>query len=141
MKNTKHVAVLAFAFLMALSPLAEAARSVPVDDSVNAVPNYGSKPPTAADVRKAIIKSALQRGWQPINDTGGKVRLQLDEKKRGAYRLVVDVVYTAKNYTIKYVSSDGLRYNEEQRTIHSSYSRWLNMLVKTVNREIANATM
>lgn len=139
MKNVKSVAVLVLAFLLVLSPLAHAAKSVPVEDSQNTVPNFGSKPVTAADVKKAIIKAALQRGWQPISDAGGKIRLQLDEKRKGEYRLVVDVVYDAKNYTIKYVSSDGLKYDGS--TIHSSYSRWINLLVQTINKEITTANL
>ena len=135
MNRMRGSVLTAFVLLATLSAGVQAAKSVTVQDQTNAVPTVGSAP-SAGDVKKAILRAAVERGWQPISDTGGRVRLQLDEKKKGAYRLVIDVVYDAKNYTIKYVSSDGLKYNEKDSTIHSSYQRWTNLLIQTINRDI-----
>lgn len=140
MTGMRNSAMAIFALLAVLSAGAEAARSVPVEDQTNAILNIGSKPLGAPEIKRAILRAAVSRGWQPINDAAGKVRLQLDEKKKGAYRLVIDIVYNAKNYTIKYVSSDGLKYSESDRTIHSSYARWTNLLIQSINRELTSGS-
>lgn len=140
MKITKSLYAVAFVALTLLSVSAHAARAVPVTDQTNAVPNVGSKPLSITDVKKAVMKAALSRGWQITNDSPGKLRLRLDDNRKAAYHVVIDVLYTTQSYTLKYVSSDGLRYDEGAKTIHSSYSRWMNMLTKSINKELISAS-
>src|SRR5262245_28677485 len=116
--NTRSFTTMVFVLLTTMTFAVHAAKSVSTQDQSSMVPNIGSKPVTVADVKKAILGAAIDRGWQPMEDTGGKVRLQLDDKRKSEYRLIVDVVYDAKNYTIKYVSSTGLKYDEKGGTIH-----------------------
>jgi hypothetical protein len=139
MKKLTCLMTFIFVFIV-LTGNAAAMRPVPIEDITHAVPNF-DKPLSASDVRKSILKAALARRWQPVEVAEGKIRLQLEEKRKNPYQLVIDVIYDDKNYTIKYVSSNGLRYNESSRTIHPSYQRWTHMLVTTIYRELGSLSL
>ncbi len=136
MKSMRSLFALAFVVIAVTTAPAQAARLVPVDDQTNAVPNIGSKPLTLQEVRKDILKGALGRGWKMVSDNSGTARFRIDDQRKGAFNAVIDIVYTPTNYTIKYVSSDGLKYNDTDRTIHSRYANWMNLLVQSINREL-----
>ncbi|MGZ3235980.1 MAG: hypothetical protein ACXU8A_01235 [Burkholderiaceae bacterium] len=66
---------------------------------------------TMNEVRKSIISGAMQHEWRIDSDTPGNVRVILDGRKDHVV-LVMDVVYNVKSYSIKYVRSDGLKYDQ-----------------------------
>jgi hypothetical protein len=141
MRALKHLPISVFAVLLGFVTPLQAARDALLTNRENiAVPASASKPLTATDVRRAITGAAAHRGWSVIHDSPGKMRLQLDDKK-GKYQLIVEAVYDEKRYSLKYVTSTGLRYKEEggARYIHSSYGRWMDNLVQSINTELALA--
>lgn len=142
MKSAKSLAVVMFTVLMGVMTSAHAARLVPVAGyDNNSVPTVGDKPVKLEDIKKGIMRAAVQRGYQVKGDAGNKVRLLLD--KPGKYQLTIDVIYSMKSYSIKYVSSEGLDYREDggQGMIHRNYDRWMKFLVQSINKELSLASI
>jgi hypothetical protein len=156
MKLIRNLTVLMFAVLMGAHIGANAANDVAlVEPGPISMPSANSY--SMEDVRKAVIAGALRHQWRVESDTPGTVRLILDGRKDRAV-LVVDVVYNEKNYSIKYVRSEGLRYTKGDgavlvanptsntvsrvgsgqaiTTIHSSYARWMKVLTESINTEL-----
>jgi hypothetical protein len=136
MKMIKNLLVMVVFASFAVAPVAMAARDAVLAEPSNIALPAG-KTYTTAELRKAIISGGARHSWQLAGDIPGKIRLQLDSKK-GDYQLVVDVIYDAKNYSVKYVTSQGLRYREESgaRMIHSSFGRWMKNLTDAINTEL-----
>jgi hypothetical protein len=161
MRLIKTLTILLLTIFMSMHIEANAA-----NDVVLVEPGPISLPSTKSysldEVRKAIVAGALRHQWRVESDTPGTVRIILDGRNDRAV-LVMDVVYDDKNYSIKYVRSEGLRYvkgnakaftpnptsntvsrtdfGQSQTTIHSSYSRWMNTLVSSINTELAYVKM
>ncbi|GEM_PF-528769 len=136
MRPAKSSLAVVFTAFLALSLSANAAKLVPVTGFENNATPATDKPFTAAEVRKAIMKSAIQRGWTVAQDTPGKLRLELVDKSKGEYHLTVDVTYTAKSFGFAYVKSDGLKYDEGAKLIHSSFARWMKFLIEDTNKDL-----
>lgn len=91
----------------------------------------GSKP-TATIVRNAILRGASQRSWTVKAQKDGVITLEI--LVRGKHQVVVDVLYDAHSFQIKYVSSNNLNYEEEdgKRMIHPNYNNWVNNLAQSI---------
>jgi hypothetical protein len=134
MKLVSVLMSLMFALLMGAHSTAMAARAVAVTD-LGPISTNTVKPHTAADVRKAIIAGAATHQWTVQSETPGTIELKL-RARRDSVELVLDVNYDANSYSIKYVSSEGLKYNKERNTIHAVYARWLNNLTAAINTQL-----
>jgi hypothetical protein len=90
---------------------------------------------TASEVRKAIAASAAALTWAPSLVDEGAIEAKLLVR---THELVVDITYTATEYTISYKSSKNLNYSEKYKiiskkavlyqTIHGKYKVWLKNL-------------
>jgi len=85
------------------------------------------KPPTADQVRSAIVRAGNGLGWQMTPTDPGLVTGRIALRGHTA---VVDVRYTPSNYSITYKDSTNLDYNGTQ--IHKNYNGW----VENLNRDI-----
>lgn len=85
------------------------------------------KPATPEDVRIAIVRAGTTLGWvmTPVDPGLVSGRLAL----RG-HLAIVDVRYTAKDYSITYKDSTNLDYRDGQ--IHKNYNGW----IENLNRDI-----
>jgi len=160
MKLVINLVVLMFTMMLGIHT-ANAANDVPlVEPGPISLP--ANKAYSLVEVRKAIIAGATRHHWRVENETPGTVRIILDGRNDRAV-LVMDVVYDEKNYNIKYVRSEGLRYVKgsgtvatanpnsntvsrfggevQATTIHSSYSRWMKGLIAAINIELQLAKM
>lgn len=161
MKPIRNLTILMFAVLMSMHLAAFAARSVELEEpgpiSVPAGHSY-----TLEEVRAAIVAGAKRHHWQVESQAPGVVRLILDQH-RGRVVLVMDAVYDEKNYSLKYVRSEGMYYmkgiptttvsnpnsntistntsDHLKTTIHSSYLRWTRGLTSAINTELYAAQM
>jgi hypothetical protein len=88
---------------------------------------------TTDQVRAAIIYGAAGNHWIIDSETPGTIRIKLDGRK-DLIVLVMDVIYDAHSYSIKYVSSDLTPKNKI--TFNSSYPRWTRGLMTAINREL-----
>ena len=89
---------------------------------------------TAEDVRRAIIAACAQKGWRPYEQTPGVIEAQL--VVRGKHTVIVDIPYTAQNYSIKYKSSTNMEYKADSGKIHPNYNKWVNMLNNEINLQL-----
>jgi hypothetical protein len=95
---------------------------------------------TAAEVGKAIAVAAAASkfDWIPKLIDEGTIEATLPIRK---HELVVDIAYTATEYTIKHKSSKNLDYNKEHQTIHKNYKEWLQNLNTGIQRALHAAAI
>lgn len=134
MKSTAGILMVCAALLAA--PAAQAARSAPLVNLVDVpVESIDGKPLTLAQVRKAIISAAATRKWTPSEKGPNKLYLTVSGLQQ-KHNATVEVTYTAKTYSIKYVDSTELNYGTDKDgkpTIHPNYNNWVNSLKQAIN--------
>jgi hypothetical protein len=104
------------------------ATDVPLIDRENLpVPaTIDGKTPTIWDVKRAILRGALKRGWRPIVDAPGSVRLQFE----GRYEAQVEVSFDLARYGIKHVSVSGMGF--QHRDV-ARYELNIQRMIRTIN--------
>jgi hypothetical protein len=130
--------LLSLAALLAASGV-HAARAVPIQNYEDLpVSSADGKPLTAEQVRKAIISGAATRQWIASVQPGNIVRLTYSPRSHSA---VVDVVYSAKSYSIRYADSTNLNYGQEgsKGVIHPNYNKWINNLRQAIEVALRSA--
>jgi hypothetical protein len=83
------------------------------------------------DVRKAIMRAGGSLGWQ-LKDNGPDAMIGTLALRD--HVAVVDIPYSAKQYSITYKSSTNLNY--DGTTIHSNYNGWVQNLHKAINIQL-----
>ena len=101
-----------------------------VDDA--AVPTTSGKPLTQEQVRAAIIRAGSALGWQMKDEGPNKMVGTLVLRTHSA---VVDIPYSATNFSIKYRSSVNL--DESGGNIHKNYNGWIQNLHRGINTQLA----
>lgn len=102
--------------------------------------SYGwgpAKGVTLAQVRETVEKTALDMGWNLNNEKNGS----FVAKKvwgGGKHSAVIDVIYTLKDFTIRYNSSDQLGYNGS--TIHKNYNLLVTRLEEKIKLNVSKLT-
>ncbi|MGI2259700.1 hypothetical protein [Shewanella sp. GXUN23E] len=91
---------------------------------------------TTEQVKSAILQSGIDRGWVMKEITPGVIRGEIFIRSHHA---VVDIEYSDKSYSINYVSSDNLKYDEGK--IHRNYNRWVNNLDVDIKRALAKIAL
>jgi hypothetical protein len=82
-------------------------------------------------VKSAIYESAENRGWLVSEIKPGLIRAKLYVR---SHQAVVDIPYNDKFYSILYVESENLKYDDGQ--IHRNYNRWVNNLNVDIKRKL-----
>ncbi|MDR3073371.1 MAG: hypothetical protein LBV01_01440 [Deltaproteobacteria bacterium] len=83
---------------------------------------------TKEQAAKAITQAGSRLGWQIRQVSTGLLEGTLRNRQ---HLVVVDIPYTAKEYSIKYKSSSDNMYSEDGK-IHKSYNRWVRNLEKEI---------
>lgn len=93
----------------------------------------GGKPPTMAEVEKAIVRAGSALGWrmQPVKPgvVVGTLHLR-------AHTAVVEVTYDTRTYNITYKDSQELNY--DGTNIHKNYNGWVQNLDKGIRAQLLN---
>lgn len=89
---------------------------------------------SAKEVRKAIMRACTLLTWVPKEKDKNTIRATI--LVRNKHTVVVDIPYTAKSYSIKYVNSVNMDA-KPNGTIHKNYNNWVIRLADTINRELA----
>ncbi|MFG0835436.1 hypothetical protein ACF8OI_18190 [Aeromonas bivalvium] len=84
-------------------------------------------------VGNAILNGGLSKGWVMKKEQPGLIRGQLNVRQHQA---VINIPYTAHDYSINYVSSINLDDNGKG-AIHRSYNRWINGLNQAIQIELS----
>ncbi|MFM4647980.1 hypothetical protein ACEUC3_03390 [Aeromonas bivalvium] len=87
-------------------------------------------------VGNAILNGGLSKGWVMKKEQPGLIRGQLNVRQHQA---VINIPYTAHDYSINYVSSINLDDNGKG-AIHRSYNRWINGLNQAIQIELSRTS-
>ncbi|MGE6106418.1 hypothetical protein [Aeromonas sobria] len=87
-------------------------------------------------VGNAILNGGLSKGWVMKKEQPGLIRGQLNVRQHQA---VINIPYTAHDYSINYVSSINLDDNGKG-AIHRSYNRWIMGLNQAIQIELARTS-
>lgn len=83
-----------------------------------------------SDMTTAIQRSGARRGWDMRILSPGTIEGRL---RRPGRKAVVDITYTATEFSIKYNDSENLEYRDGR--IHHNYNRWVYTLERDIRRE------
>ncbi|CAK7039205.1 MAG: hypothetical protein DELT_00708 [Desulfovibrio sp.] len=109
-------------------------RTAPVHNISDATFPVSSATGSLTKVKKAISTACIEQGWIIQEDAPNRLRAKLILRSHEA---VVDIPYTTKKYSIVYVSSSNLAYQDGN--IHIRYNSWVNNLAKAINLEFARS--
>ncbi|MFN0160133.1 MAG: hypothetical protein ACKVQQ_02820 [Burkholderiales bacterium] len=87
--------------------------------------------PSKDDVKKAIVRAGGGLGWQ-FRDNGADALVGTLVLR--THTAVVDIPYSATQYSIKYKDSTNLNY--DGTSIHSNYNGWIQNLHKAINVQL-----
>ncbi len=97
-----------------------------------AITNSSGKPLSREQVRSAIVRAGAALGWQMKDEGPGKLVGSLQLRTHSA---VIEIPYSANNYSIKYRSSMNL--HEQGGNIHKNYNGWIQNLTRGVNAQLS----
>jgi hypothetical protein len=132
-----RIAIVSILFLAAATatvPASAGGRAPLESPVVSQIVPVGDATPTAESVRAGIVASGARHGWRVVREVPGKLTLELTV--RGKHHVTVDVSYDARQATVEYVSSENMDYKTKGngvRMIHSSYNRWVHLLVDGID--------
>ncbi|MFA0086015.1 hypothetical protein [Vibrio sp. 10N.261.51.F12] len=86
---------------------------------------------TAAQVKAVITEAATNRGWVVTEPKEGVLNANI--LVRG-HEAEIEMPYTAKYYSITYVSSNNLKASNGE--IHRNYNRWTNNLNTDIKKKL-----
>lgn len=122
------VAMLVPALVLASAPILNL-KDVPVPVK----PDGGAY--TLDDVQHSIIAGCGYKGWTPLIVGPNKIKATINV--RGKHYAEVAITYTARSYSIDYVTSNNLDYDAETRKIHRNYNKWVTLLSEAIQRQFA----
>lgn len=77
---------------------------------------------SSKQVEKNIVKALTQKGWQIKANNNGIILAEILVRTHTA-RIQID--FDASHYSINYIDSTNLKYNEAKNTIHRNYNNWI----------------
>ena len=87
------------------------------------------------NVEKAILKSGVELGWKMSVIKPGQIDAVLHLRAHVAH---ARIDYTKKDYSITYLDSENLDY--EDGNIHGSYNRWIRNLDLKIQANLIGST-
>ena len=120
--------------------LAACANRSPLEDVVNA-PTDAPSGVTLERVTQEIERSGRARGWQMTETRPGLIRGDL-VTGGGKHQVVVDITYDTKTFSISYVDSRNMNYEEnfDGPYIHYKYNRWVRILKEDIQKSLSSLT-
>jgi hypothetical protein len=103
--------------------------------NVQSAPIEATKNVTQDKVYKAIKNAGHQRGWRVSKIKPGLAKAYINV--RGKHEATVEIPYSAKEFSINYLSSSHLKYNAEDKTIHKNYNSWVKNLYNSIQNELS----
>jgi hypothetical protein len=97
-----------------------------------AATNAAGKPLSKDQVRGAIVRAGAALGWQ-MKDEGPNMLVGTIQLRK--HTAVVEIPYSASDYSIKYRSSVNL--DEKDGSIHKNYNGWIQNLTRGINTQLS----
>ncbi|WP_341675566.1 hypothetical protein [Niveibacterium sp. SC-1] len=88
-----------------------------------------------AEIERAIVAGAQKKGWLCRSVQPGLVEASITVRNHSA---AVQIPYSTRAYSIRYVSSSNLDYDGSQ--IHHNYNNWVLNLSRAIQAELAAAS-
>ena len=129
---------LALLLALTISPLSTEAAD-PINNLENVVVPFkiDGKPLNLEEVRAGIIAGCLVRNWTPIVEEEGVIRASLNHRNK--HFAEVRIPFTETHYSIIYLSSENLGYNEKRQRIHRNYNGWVIRLSNSIGQKLRHA--
>ena len=89
------------------------------------------RPVEVKSMREAILKGGANRGWMMRSEKTGCVTLVLNVRG-GKHSVVVDVLYTGDEFSVKYVESVNMDYEPATGAIRGKYIQWVRNLKQDI---------
>jgi hypothetical protein len=86
------------------------------------------------EISNAIVKGATKARWTVRKQPDGKLKANYN---RGKYDTTVEIALNKDNYSIKYLSSNGLKYDATKNTIHKTHNKLVLKLERVIDKYIA----
>ena len=102
--------------------------------NIKKAPVEVKKSTTLNDVYKAIKRAGYKRGWRVTKVKDGLAKAYIDV--RAKHQATVMIKYDLKSYSIEYKSSNNLKYDAENNTIHKNYNSWVRNLDRDIQFEL-----
>ena len=129
----RNAAIVLSLLVMTLAAPCEAKRLLEIKDvAVRAPPQ---QPPTLEQVQRAILEALDSKGWQGKVERPGLIRGEITVHH--THHAVVEIPYSTRSYSIRYVSSQGLGYNPASKTIRHNYNSWVQKLQRRIDEHTA----
>lgn len=91
---------------------------------------------TAAQVEAAVEAGLKDKGWVETNKQPGRITATVTGIGKGHPSATVAVVYSATAYSIEYVDSANLKYDDKSGDIGRAYGRWTNNLKAAIDAHL-----
>lgn len=132
------IAALFLASALLLATPAHAGRDVPIlnvtDTPVSWLPGVER---SEDKVARAIIAACARLGWVCAIAAPGEITGRLNLR---SHQADVRIPYSTEAYSILYVSSENLRHDAAENTIHRNYNNWVLNLQRQINAALAAIT-
>ena len=92
------------------------------------------RPMGAKTMRETILKGGANRGWMMKSEKDGCLTLVLNVRG-GKHVVVVDVPYTAEEFSVRYVESVNMDYEPATGAIRGKYIQWVRNLKQDILAE------
>ncbi len=127
--SVKQSLFISFMVLLSLTLVGCAGQQVMNVES-EAVPiNVKSK----SDVKKAIVQAAASLGWRVQEQDENTLKAKIIVRNK--HHVEVTIPYSKSEYSILYQSSQNLKYDAENNTIHKNYNSWINNLNNRIQNQ------
>jgi len=102
----------------------------------SAINTSSGNEPTLEQVQKAILDAATSTkpAWSMRVVKPGHILAKLHVRSHSA---IVDITYNTKSYSINYNGSTNLKYDPEEKTIHSNYNGWIQNLDNGIKAKLS----
>jgi hypothetical protein len=78
---------------------------------------------TLDEIQQAVAKGCVAKGWRPKVASEQEIECTITVRDR--HYVKVRIPYTETHYSILYVDSREMDYNEAKQTIHRNYANWI----------------
>jgi hypothetical protein len=132
--NTRTAILCSLLLCAAAASPAQAKRLLEIRDvAVRAPPQ---QQPTMEQVQHAILEALDSKGWQGKVERPGLIRGEITVRR--TRHAVVEIPFSTRRYSIRYVSSQGLGYNPARKTIKYNYNSWVQKLQRRIDQHTAS---
>ena len=119
------------ALVLALLPaIAGAAKPIKNLIDISVPVKVDGTPFTVMEVQTHILSGCRSNRWQADVKADGTISAR--SNKGESYSAEVEISYSPSAYSITYVSSENLDYDQKRQKIHNTYNRWVVELSETI---------